>query len=77
MFTKIEIKAEQPEGTIAMEAKIYNSVTRKQETLFTEFVTVEQAQACRIPARQELQLDFAKIAELQAWQKELLAKFGK
>lgn len=77
MFKKIAIKAEQPEGTIPMEATIYNPATGKHEILFVEYVAPETVKACAIPTRNEVQLDYAKIAELQAWQKELMAKFGK
>lgn len=76
MFTKIEIKNEQPEGTIPMEATIYNPATGKHETLFVEYVAPEQAKACAIPPRNELKLDYAKIAELQIWQNELMSRFG-
>lgn len=77
MFTSITLSSAQPEGTIAMKQQIFNRQTNRQETLFTEYVTPAQAEACKIPAKQELVLDFAKIAELQAWHNELLAKFGK
>lgn len=73
MFTKMTIVGN--EDVIEVTHKI---VHRNGVVDYVQAFEAPDNRSVAIPARkQEIQLDFAKIAELQAWQKELLAKFGK
>lgn len=77
MFKKVEIAGESNEGLVKLESPVISWRTGQVIGTYTEYVTPEMAEACKIPPRrQEIQLDPAKIAELQEWRSELMARFG-
>lgn len=77
MFKKIEIKADNTEGLVKVESSIVSWCTGEVIGTHSSYTTPEIAEACKIPVRQEIVLDYAKIAELQEWRVELMRRFGK
>lgn len=71
MFTKVTVAGQ--ENLIP----VTQQIVWRNETVYVAAFEDTASRSVAIPARrEEIQLDQSKIAELQAWREELLARFG-